>query len=164
MVHQPACNPWLERIKVNVMQETGTSELELENSTYLVEKLASECAPLQYVRELTVNGFQAIEKRQESEKNLIGEVIWDVDWLWLERYGVYKLQISDNGTGMTGAQMDHFIRKLSSSGREQSLTANFGLGAKITAGVVNPAGLYYKSWVNDSGALVVFHKDAAANK
>jgi hypothetical protein len=152
------------RRKVMVMQETGTSELELENSTYLVEKLASECAPLQYIRELTVNGFQAIEKRQESETDLHGEVIWDVDWLWLERYGVFKLQISDNGTGMTGAQMDHFIRKLSSSGREQSLTANFGLGAKITAGVVNPAGLYYKSWVNDSGALVVFHKDVSANK
>ena len=164
MVQGTSGSTRVERVQVTAVLDTGTSELELENSTYLVEKLASECAPLQYIRELTVNAFQAIEKRQETENGHAGEVIWDVDWLWLEESDVYKLQISDNGTGMTGAEMDQFIRKLSSSGREQSLTANFGLGAKITAGVVNPAGLIYKSWVNDKGAYVVFHHDAVANK
>jgi hypothetical protein len=144
--------------------ELGTSELELENSTYLVEKIASECAPLQYVRELTVNSFQAIQARQAAGVVVDGAVIWDVDWLWLESKGVYKLQISDNGTGMTGAEMDQFIRKLSSSSREQSFTANFGLGAKVTAGVLNPHGLYYKSWVNGAGALAVFHKDPSTRK
>jgi uncharacterized membrane protein YgcG len=147
------------------MNTTGISELEVENNTYLVEKIASECAPLQYVRELTVNAIQAIQARiAHGATGLEGAILWDVDWLVLESKGVYKLQISDNGTGMTGPQMDQFIRKLSSSGRVQSMTENFGLGAKITAGVLNPHGLYYKSWVDGEGSLAVFHKDMSVGK
>jgi hypothetical protein len=147
------------------MSTTGISELEVENNTYLVEKIASECAPLQYVRELTVNAIQAIQARiAQGESNLAGSILWDIDWHVLDTTSHYKLQISDNGTGMTGPQMDQFIRKLSSSGRVQSMTENFGLGAKITAGVLNPHGLYYKSWVNNQGTLAVFHKDMSVNK
>lgn len=143
----------------------GISEIEVENNTYLIEKIASECAPLQYVRELTVNSIQAIQARiSEVDAGLEGNIIWDVDWHVLEANGVYKLQISDNGTGMTGPQMDQFIRKLSSSGRVQSMTENFGLGAKITAGVLNPHGLYYKSWVDGRGTLAIFHKDLTVGK
>jgi hypothetical protein len=147
------------------MSSTGLSELEVENNTYLVEKIASECSPLQYVRELTVNSIQAIQARKLGDQSArAGMIIWDADWLVLEQTGVYKLQISDNGTGMTGPQMDQFIRKLSSSGRVQSMTDNFGLGAKITAGVLNPHGLYYKSWVDGQGTLAVFHKDLSVGK
>lgn len=147
------------------MSMTGISELEVENNTYLVEKIASECAPLQYVRELTVNSIQAIQARiAQGAIGLEGSIIWDIDWHVLDSTGEYKLQISDNGTGMTGPQMDQFIRKLSSSGRVQSMTENFGLGAKITAGVLNPHGLYYKSWVDGQGTLAVFHKDMSVAK
>jgi len=147
------------------LSSTGISELEVENNTYLVEKIASECAPLQYVRELTVNSIQAIQARiARGHDELLGNIIWDVDWHVLEATGIYKLQISDNGTGMTGPQMDQFIRKLSSSGRVQSMTENFGLGAKITAGVLNPHGLYYKSWGDEQGTLAVFHKDLNVGK
>jgi hypothetical protein len=142
----------------------GFSEIEVENNTYLVEKIASECAPLQYVRELTVNSIQAIQARLASGSEMEGQILWDVDWIVLEQTGAFKLQISDNGTGMTGPQMDQFIRKLSSSGRVQSFTENFGLGAKITAGVLNPFGLFYKSWVDGQGTLAVFHKDEAQGK
>lgn len=147
------------------MSSTGLSELEVENNTFIVEKMASECSPLQYVRELTVNSIQAIQARSaHSQTGLRGSIIWDVDWHVLDSFGTYKLQISDNGTGMTGPQMDQFIRKLSSSGRVQSMTENFGSGGKITAGVLNPHGLYYKSWVDDEGTLTVFHKDLNVGK
>jgi uncharacterized membrane protein YgcG len=141
-----------------------TSPLKVDNTAFLIEKLASDCAPLQYVRELTVNAIQAIQARRQGGWNGAGEVHWDVDWPLLEqRPGVFKLQISDNGTGMTGPEIERYINSLSASGRVQGLDANYGLGAKITAGVLNPAGLVYKSWVDGVGAVAILHKDAEAD-
>jgi hypothetical protein len=41
----------------------------------------------------------------------------------------------------------------------QGLTANFGVGAKITALARNPFGLVYRSWRNGHGAMVHLHRD-----
>jgi hypothetical protein len=141
-----------------------TSPLRVENTAFLIEKLASDCAPLQYIRELTRNGIQAIQARWQQGWSGSGLIHWDADWLVVEsRPGIYKLQISDNGSGMTGPDMERYINQLSSSGRVQSLTGNFGLGAKITAGVLNPAGLVYRSWVDGQGTIAILHKDSDAN-
>lgn len=141
-----------------------TQPLQVENTAFLVEKLASECAPLQYVRELTVNSIQAIQERMRGGWQGEGQILWDVDWTLTEsRPGMFKMQISDNGTGMTGTEMERYINSLASSGREQSFAGNYGLGAKITAGVANPQGLVYKSWVSGRGAIAILHKDTDAN-
>jgi hypothetical protein len=138
--------------------------LQVENTAFLVEKLASECGPLQYVRELTVNAIEAIQERRAAGWDGEGTVQWDADWLLVaDNPTIYKLQISDNGTGMTGPQIEQYVNKLASSGREQGMDANFGLGAKITAGVRNPLGLVYKSWVDGDGTLAILHKDVEAD-
>lgn len=136
-----------------------TQEMRVDNTAFLIEKLASDCAPLQYVRELTSNAIQAIEARRESGWSEEGLVIWDVDWKLVEEHAVYKLQISDNGTGMSGEEIQQYINHLSSSGRVQDRARNFGLGAKITACVRNPAGLVYKSWRNGEGVMAQLWKD-----
>jgi hypothetical protein len=133
--------------------------MRVDNTAFLIEKLASDCAPLQYVRELTTNAFQAIEARRAEGWQGEGQVIWDVDWEQVEAHGVYKLQISDNGSGMTGPQIEQYINHLSSSGRVQDRAKNFGLGAKITASVKSPAGLVYKSWRDGEGTLSILWKD-----
>jgi len=137
----------------------STQLMKVENTAFLIEKLASDCSPNQYVRELTKNAIEAIQERQKTDNSEPGLISWDVDWALLELNGNYKLQISDNGTGMTGSQMESYINSLSSSGRVQSMTENFGMGAKITAGVENPIGLVYKSWVNGSGEYCTLWKD-----
>jgi hypothetical protein len=136
-----------------------TQEMRVDNTAFLIEKLASDCAPLQYVRELTSNALQAIEARRAAGWEGEGLVIWDVDWGLVEANAVYKLQISDNGTGMTGPEIQQYINHLSSSGRIQDRARNFGLGAKITASVKNPAGLVYKSWRDGEGTLAIVWKD-----
>jgi hypothetical protein len=136
-----------------------TQEMRVDNTAFLIEKLASDCAPLQYVRELTSNALQAIEARRTAGWEGEGVVIWDVDWQLVEAQGVYKLQISDNGTGMTGPEIQQYINHLSSSGRVQDRARNFGLGAKITASVRNPAGLVYKSWRDGEGTIAIVWKD-----
>ena len=57
--------------------------MKLDNTAFLIEKLASDCAPLQFVRELTSNSLQAIQARRESGWAGDGRIIWDVDWAYL---------------------------------------------------------------------------------
>jgi hypothetical protein len=130
-----------------------------DGTAFLIERLAADCVPLQYVRELTENSIQAIQARRKTGWTGTGEVIWDVDWHLVEKEGVYKLEVSDNGTGMTGPDIERFINHLAASGRVQDLHKNFGLGAKITACVLNPDGLIYKSWVDGAGVLAILCKD-----
>ena len=59
---------------------------------------------------------------------------------------------------MTAEQLRHYINQLAASGREQSQTGNFGVGAKVAAGSRNPHGLEYRSWHQGDGSLVCFKR------
>src|SRR3954463_3159240 len=91
----------------------STLEMKVANMTFMLERLAQDCAPLQFVRELTENAIDSIEALQGHT----GEVRWDVDWIRynLEPKEGYKLAIIDTGIGMTGPEMVNFINQLSSS-------------------------------------------------
>ena len=52
-----------------------TLPMSVANMTFLVNRLGEDCAPLQFVRELTQNGLEGIAQAPERT----GEVIWDVD-------------------------------------------------------------------------------------
>jgi len=138
----------------------GWHELSVANPTFLLERLGSECTDLQGLRELTVNGLDAIAALGDRA---VGRVVWDLDWQRFDASGgrVRKLSVTDTGTGMTPEQLRRYINQLASSGREQSDAGNFGVGAKIAAGSRNPHGLEYRSWHRGQGALVCFkrHRD-----
>jgi hypothetical protein len=135
----------------------GWHELSVANPTFLLERLGSECTDLQGLRELTVNGLDAIAALGDRA---VGRVVWDLDWRRFDASGgrVRKLSVTDTGTGMTPEQLRRYINQLASSGREQSAAGNFGVGAKIAAGSRNPHGLEYRSWCQDQGALVCFKR------
>ena len=132
-------------------------EPSVANPTFLLERLGSECTDLQGLRELTVNGLDAIAALGDRA---VGRVVWDLDWQRFDASGgrVRKLSVTDTGTGMTAEQLRPYINQLASSGREQSAAANFGVGAKIAAGSRNPHGLEYRSWHRGQGALVCFKR------
>jgi hypothetical protein len=119
----------------------GWHELAVANATFLLERLGSECTDLQGRRELTVNGLDAIAALGADAS---GRVVWDLDWERFDASGgrVRKLSVTDTGTGMTaGQQLRYYINQLAASGRAQSLSGNFGVGAKMAAGSPNPHGL-----------------------
>ena len=122
----------------------GWHELSVANPTFLLERLGSECTDLQGLRELTVNGLDAIAALGDCGG---GRVVWDLDWLRFDASGgrVRKLSVTDTGTGMTAEELRQYINQLASSGREQSASGNFGVGAKVAAGSRNPHGLEYRS-------------------
>ena len=74
----------------------------VHNVGFLLDRLGKDCAPLQFLRELTQNGIEAIERTGSP-----GEIVWDVDWMLYDLGDppLMKVCIIDNGDGMTGAQM-----------------------------------------------------------
>ena len=84
----------------------------VDDVTFLVDRLGEDCAPLQFVRELTQNAITAVLLRSDHQ----GHVTWDVDWTRYELADspTYKLAIIDNGVGMTGEEMVRYINNLSS--------------------------------------------------
>lgn len=128
-----------------------TLPMSVADMTFLVKKLGEECAPLQFVRELTRNGLDGIQQLSAPT----GEVIWDVDWSYFDlSEGVFKLTCIDTGIGMTGTEMVKYINQLSSSIHQQTSTGNFGVGAKISAAPRNPAGMIFMSWKAGIGHMV----------
>lgn len=139
-----------------------TSPLTIDNMGFMLDRLGRDCAPLQFLRELTQNSIEAILKNPTKT----GEIRWDVDWnhFDLKRDGVYKLAVIDTGTGMSGPDMVKYINQLSSSSSRQSHEGNFGVGAKIAAATRNHAGLIYLSWVNGSGAMIHLWRDPGSGQ
>jgi hypothetical protein len=123
----------------------------VKNTGFLLDRLGQDCHPLQFLRELTQNAIEAVKRTGKP-----GQVVWDVDWTSLEQSGsgVMKLCVIDSGDGMTGAEMVEHINKLSSSGAEQSLSGNYGVGAKIAAATRNHEGLIYLSWKRGQGSMI----------
>jgi hypothetical protein len=139
-----------------------TLPLTVRNTGFLLDRLGEDCAPLQFLRELTQNAIEAIQRTPERT----GEIIWDVDWTSYELgdHPAYKLSITDTGDGMTGGEMVRYINQLSSSMTEQSLGGNYGVGAKVAAATRNHAGLIYLSWKDSQGSVIHLWRDAESGQ
>lgn len=133
-----------------------TRRIEVGNLTFMFERLAADCDPLQYLRELTQNAIEATRKVGPTHQ---GVAVWDYDSEIFEKTGVKKLCLIDNGVGMSGEEMVRYINHLSSSSGVQNVSSNFGVGAKISAGVNNPEGMVYMSWKNGIGYQIHFWRD-----
>jgi len=131
----------------------------VKNMTFMIDRLGADCAPLQYVRELTENGLAAIETLPSKT----GEIAWDVEWKRYALEKIYKLSVIDTGVGMTGPEMVEYINKLSSSVHLQTAATNYGVGAKIAAAPRNKAGLIYLSWKDGVGSMVHLWRDPDAD-
>lgn len=126
----------------------------VNNLGFLLDRLGQDCHPLQYIRELTKNSIEAIERTNEP-----GTIVWDYEPTAFDLGATRRLCIVDTGDGMTGEEMVRFINQLSSSASKQSLQGNYGVGAKIAAATRNPAGVSYLSWKNGIGAMIFLHRD-----
>jgi hypothetical protein len=143
-----------------VVGSDHTLEMSVDDIGFMLDRLGRDCAPLQFVRELTQNSLEAIKRAGGSS----GSIIWDVDWPYYDLTGVYKLCIIDDGIGMTGKEMLRYINNLSASVHTQSHSGNFGVGAKIAAATRNHAGLVYLSWVDKVGYTIHLWRSPITNQ
>lgn len=132
-----------------------TRPIQVGNPSFMLDRLGEDCSPLQFLRELTQNAIEAIQRLP----NKTGDIVWDVDWNKYALTGVMKLCVIDNGVGMTGEEMMQYINALSSSVNVLSYTGNYGVGAKIAAAPRNKAGLLYLSWKDGVGYMIHLWRD-----
>jgi hypothetical protein len=147
----------MEKEHVMPIKGFDTLPLKVSNTGFLLDRLGEDCHPLQFLRELSQNAIEAIGRTPEGS----GEIALDVDWTALDvgDYPSRKLCIIDTGDGMTGEEMVKYINQLSSSMAEQSMTGNYGVGAKIAAATRNHAGLIYLSWKDGRGTMIHLWRD-----
>lgn len=141
----------------------ATQRMQVANEAFLLDRLAADAPRAQLYRELTQNAIEAIKRRMAAGDNRPGVVQWDVDWLGVQQ-DRYKLCVIDNGDGMSAGDMQRYLNSLAVQGanQHQSLTGNFGVGAKITALFHNTEGLIYLSWAEGRGNNVWLHRDDEA--
>ena len=130
------------------------TEMTADNVSWGVNLMHKDCADLQFLREFTENGIQAVEDAGGE-----GNVVWTYDRRWHEKNGSYKATIIDNGIGMTGRDVAKYINKIFSSGKALGLDKNYGIGAKVAAAPLNPRGLEYWTWKDGKGYLAVLRKN-----
>ena len=147
-------------VSASVTGGKHTLEMGVANTGFIIDRLGRDCAPLQYLRELTQNSIEAILDTPDKR----GEIVWDVDWNQYDLTGAFKLSIIDTGVGMTGPEMIEYINHLSSSKREQAHDKNFGVGAKVAAATRNHAGLVYLSWKDARGYMTHLWRDAESEQ
>jgi len=122
--------------------------------TKLIQRLGRDCTPTQFVREFTMNSIEAVQRTKKA-----GQIYVDVNWDIYERARVHKICFIDNGDGMTADEMREHLNNLSSSGAEQNIFENYGMGAKIAALTRNHAGVIYDSWKDGVGHRIIIKYD-----
>lgn len=131
----------------------------VRNAPFTLDLWARDCPPTQFVREFTVNGIEAIQAYRETvDASYEGEIVWTVDPNFA-RDGKVKLACIDTGIGMSAVEMPDYLNDLASSGKQQGLVLNYGIGAKVSAAVANARGVIYASWRQGAGHMVELGRD-----
>ena len=145
---------------MNTSSDLPIIPIGVKNAPFALELFARDCPPTQFTREMTRNGIEAIEALRLADPDCRGEIIWTIDPLHAE-FGINKLACIDTGIGMSADEMTLYLNDLTASGKDRALDRNFGIGAKVSAAAVNPAGVIYLSWQNGIGNMVSLGRDAA---
>lgn len=134
-------------------QPTGVNASGL---TALIQNLGRDCTPSQFLREFAKNAFEACQRAGPTG----GRVEVDYNEEVYAVRGKYKMSFTDNGDGMTAAQMVNLLNNLSATGAKNE-HQNYGVGAKISALTRNHEGILYESWRDGIGhsVLVCYNED-----
>src|ERR1700722_18907151 len=117
----------------------SVAALRVANEAFLVSSTIDRCPKTMMIRELVVN---AIEAASQAESNRC------VDIMSVRIDGVPKLCIRNTGRGMSAVELDRICDLASSLYKQNSLDANFGMGAKVASLPSNKHGLRYRSCRN----------------
>ena len=136
------------------IDEINEPEFEIErmqthNTSFSIDQLGQQCGKLQYIRELTQNSIEAIQSDSGE-----GSIFWTFDREELVENGFYKLCIIDNGPSMTGEDLRKLMNQMYSSGKNQSIDGNFGIGAKVAGLYRSPKGLIYKCYKKEGTGVL----------
>ena len=109
----------------------------------------------QWARETLVNAKEAGATRVE----------FGIEWQAVERKGVYRRMIADNGKGMTPDELEKFFNEYGGGGKTIGpLLENFGVGAKTSLLPWNRYGVVVISWVGGEPSMIWIEHDPETNE
>ena len=135
----------------NQQNEIEIERMKTRNTSFSIDQLGKNCGKLQYVRELTQNSIEAIVGDKGK-----GEIFWTFDREEYAESDCHKLCIIDTGPGMDGEDLRSLMNHMYSSGKNQSVDGNFGIGAKVAGLYRSPKGLIYKCYKDGKGVIGEF--------
>jgi hypothetical protein len=128
----------------------------VENADFIADKLASELLPDQEYREAAKNAQEAITRLIDARLATSGRIEFDVDWPLAAITGAWYLACADNGDGMGRAELQRYMTTLAvrGAGNSQSLSANQGMGLKISGPTRHREGLIIRSLKDGERTMV----------
>src|SRR5438874_6005653 len=120
-------------------------KIQITGASNFVNRMFEACGPYQWAREFLKNSLEAGAAKVE----------FGIEWQAVEKDGVYRRTIIDNGAGMDRDELLHFFSTLGhGAGKIGGIHDNFGVGAKIAALPWNPEGVVIVSYKNGQSSLI----------
>jgi hypothetical protein len=120
-------------------------KLAIVGASIFVNRMFEACGNYQWAREFLKNSLEA-----EATK-----VEFGIEWQAVEKFGVYRRTISDNGIGMSRDELLRFFSTLGEGAKRiGGIHDNFGVGAKLASLPWNPEGVVVISYKDNVGSMI----------
>jgi hypothetical protein len=125
--------------------EEGNMKVCITGASNFVNRMFEACGTYQWAREFLKNSIEASATKVE----------FGIEWQAVEKEGVYRRAVSDNGCGMDRNELVRFFSTLGEGARRiGGIHDNFGVGAKIAALPWNPEGVVVLSYKLGRGSMI----------
>jgi hypothetical protein len=120
-------------------------KLGIVGASNFVNRMFEACGSYQWAREFLKNSLEAGATQVE----------FGVEWQAVEKYGVYRRTIIDDGSGMGREELLRFFSTLGEGAKKiGGIHDNFGVGAKIASLPWNPEGVVVVSYRNGHASMI----------
>lgn len=125
-------------------------KLAIVGASHFVNRMFEACGNYQWAREFLKNSLEAGATKVE----------FGIEWQTVEKAGVYRRTISDNGFGMARDELLTFFSTLGEGAKRiGGVHDNFGVGAKIASLPWNPEGVVVISYKDSRASMIVIQLD-----
>jgi hypothetical protein len=120
-------------------------KVEITGASHFITRMFEACGPYQWAREFLKNSLEAGATQVE----------FGIEWQAVEKHGVYRRTIIDNGEGMGRDDLLKFFSTLGEGAKKiGGVHDNFGVGAKIAALPWNPSGVVVLSYKDGQASMI----------
>ena len=120
-------------------------KINITGASNFVNRMFEACGTYQWAREFLKNSLEAQATKVE----------FGIEWQAVEKKGIYRRTIIDNGVGMDRDELLRFFSTLGSgAGKIGGIHDNFGVGAKIASLPWNPEGVVILSYKNGRASMI----------
>ena len=125
-------------------------KLAIVGASHFVNRMFEACGNYQWAREFLKNSIEA-----EATK-----VEFGIEWQAVEKFGVYRRTVADNGIGMSKDELLRFFSTLGEGAKRiGGIHDNFGVGAKIASLPWNPEGVVVISYKDGKRSMIQIELD-----